>query len=127
MEYSISTYDSHTGTRIKRKVTVREIVPVNPTPNTYPYCTFKRREVLIGMDEGVVRLRYPDGSYSRVQYLEGAGNDLLCLCALFICGLVPPEVLADKLQEDFPEHEEAAAILREYSNVKNSEGKPSGT
>lgn len=72
------------------------------------------REVLIGLNNLKLRLRYPYGSNSKVQYLPDATTELKSLAVLCIAGLVPTSIFADALQEAYPQHEQAATILREW-------------
>ncbi len=74
--------------------------------------------VLVGLNNAVLRLRYPDYSHSKVQYIPQASHDLKCIAALFICGLVRPEILPYKLEEEWECHKEAAQLLRKWVEVK---------
>lgn len=79
----------------------------------------RRREVLLGLKGTRLRLRYPQGTVGRVYYLDSASTDLKTLAALAIAELLDLSIFADKLQEEFPEHEEAAIILREWQSGRN--------
>jgi hypothetical protein len=74
-------------------------------------------EVLVGVKNGRARIRYPVASGGRVNYLDGASQELLTLCALFVCGLTEAGILADCLEECFPVHREACDILRKYERL----------
>jgi hypothetical protein len=75
---------------------------------------FLDKSVLVGVNERGLRIRYPRGTKSKLIYLKEATNDLKSLAALCIVELVPGGIFADKLQEEFPEHEEAANIIRDW-------------
>jgi hypothetical protein len=78
------------------------------------------QEVLVGIDRNGLRLRYPT-RHKKVQRLRDASTDLKSLAALTIVGLVPLGVLADRLEEEFPQHSEAANLLREWERVKRED------
>jgi hypothetical protein len=70
--------------------------------------------VLIGLRNQRIRIRYPKYTLSKVQYVDEASNDLKILALLWIGRLVSSGVLADKLEEECPQHAEAAQILRTF-------------
>lgn len=74
----------------------------------------ERRGILVGVNNGRIRLRYPYDTLSKVQYVDEASNDLKILTLLWIGRLVSSGVLADKLEEECPQHAEAAQILRTF-------------
>lgn len=124
MEYEERVYDGHGGVSIKRSVTVfRGEYEEEDTQwgRRRNYTRRDREEVLVGVKAGEIRLRYPVASGGRVNYLETPSSDLKSLAALFVCDLVPAGVFADALEESFPEHGEAADILREYERIKLKE------
>lgn len=115
----------HGGLDIKRSVDVHTW-ETEDIPDQYGLYSpirgsTQHRGILVGISHKGVRIRYPDYSHSKVQYLTTASTDLKSLAALFICGLVDPSILADRLEEDFSEHREAADILREYEKVKREQ------
>jgi hypothetical protein len=77
--------------------------------------------VLVGLNKNLLRLRYPDPSNSTVRYLTAASNDLKILAALLMAELVSAGVFADRLEEEFPVYQEAANILREWQQIRNSQ------
>jgi len=82
---------------------------------------YHRQSTLVGIGKRGLRIRYPNGTDSKINFLTNATQDLNSLGALLITGLVPAGVFADKLQEEFPQHEEAANLLREWEQIKTHE------
>jgi hypothetical protein len=76
-----------------------------------------REEVLVGLCNQQLRLRYPTRN-KKVHYLTGASSDLNALGALLICGLIPVGIFSDKLEEEMPEHKQAADILRLWGRIQ---------
>ena len=76
------------------------------------------KSVLVGIGSKGMRIRYPQGVKSSIKYLKTASDDLKSLAALLIVELIPGGIFADKLQEEFPEHEEAANIIRDWFSYK---------
>lgn len=109
------------GTDLKRMVGTREAFRhPDAMSGEYTEC----REVLVGISHTRIRLRYPNGTDSRVQYVDRASNELKSLVALWVCDLVPAGVLADRLEEEAPEHQPAADLLRKWERIKQQEVKP---
>jgi len=116
------SYIGYCGVGVKQEFSVYDLDIINnPTAEDYgflPGSLFEKSIgigcVLVGLKNKTLRLRYPQGSSSPLIYLKKATEDLKVLAALLISGLAPAGVFADKLQEEFPQHEEAANILREW-------------
>ncbi len=93
-----------------------------PTGGKYwDWNTALKEQVLVGMSNGELRLRYPNASRSGVKRLSEATTELKSLAALLICNLVPAGVFADALEESFPQHQQAAQILRKYQQTKETQ------
>ncbi len=75
--------------------------------------------LLIGVAKGVLRLRYPKTT-SPVRYLTYATTDLKCLAACAIAGVAPVGILADKLEEEYPDLSEEANHLRKWEQIRSS-------
>jgi hypothetical protein len=76
------------------------------------------QELLIGLSNHRIRLRFPEGTQSPLQYLKNPPNELLHLTAVWICDLVPSGVLADCLEENYPEQAPVCQFLREFDQIK---------
>lgn len=79
------------------------------------------KSLIIGINNQILRLRYPS-ERSGIRYLHNASNDLKCMAALLLAELVPPSIFADKLQDEFPEYEEASEILRQWQRLRDRVG-----
>lgn len=75
--------------------------------------------LLIGVANGVMRLRYPKTT-SPIHYLDDATTDLKCLAACAIAGVAPVGILADKLEEEYPDLSEEANHLRKWEQIRSS-------
>jgi len=84
-----------------------------------PYRNQAKSVVVAINEKGLLRIRTPKDGKLDTKYLKKATQDLISLSALLIAGLVPVGVFADKLQEEFPQYEEASNILREWERIKN--------
>lgn len=122
--------DGFGGTDIKRQVSIFREYRNMSLPEEYLKESFwngvrhEAESLLVGMNDTRIRLRYPKGTQSGVQYLPDPSQTLQQLTALWICNLLPSGVLADRLQEEFDCHSEAARILRVWEGVKSREVKP---
>jgi hypothetical protein len=115
------TVDWYGGTDLKRMVGVNKAYP---DPTRYTGERFEYQDLLIGINAGRVRLRYPEGTRSKINYLHNPSETLQHLVALWVCHLLPGGVLADRLEEEAPDHFQACQLLREWEQVKQQEIKP---
>jgi hypothetical protein len=114
--------DWYGGTDLKRMVGMNRVY-ADPTRHTGERWE-RGPNLLIGINAGRIRLRYPDGTDFRINYLHNPSETLQHLVALWVCHLLPGGVLADCLEESFPDHTQAANFLREWEQVKQQEIMP---
>lgn len=106
-------YDAEWRVDVKRRLILNQEFTDTDAMSGFDYL---RQSILVGIKNQRLRLRYPDASHSKVQYVDDASDDLKALAALFICKLVPVGVFADKLEED-TKHSEAADLMRQWQSV----------
>lgn len=80
------------------------------------YAGSTEKSCLLGVKDQDLRIRFPT-NYSGPRWLEEATTELKHLVVCAIAGLVPLGIMADKLEEEYPDLKEAADHLREWERL----------
>ncbi len=112
-------YTQYNSMGIKQKYTIS-----SDDVHESKYSYINRAVVVAINKKGELRVRHPNAKGNRLEtkYLKKASQDLQCMAAMLISGLLSPGIFADKLQEEFPQYEEVANLLREWEQTKNNNG-----
>lgn len=115
--------DDDAGSNARREVGYWHIWYDDPSCN-YSSRRHEHTVLLIGISQMGVRVRFPHGTRSPVEYLPNPTPDFQAITALWVCSLVPTGVYADALEDNYQDRKQEADFLREIERRQQMEVKP---